>query len=240
MNISLLEIPHRFGQVDSQLALVDSLLSLGSTDLAILPEAALTGYASPDFDFDLRPLAENLNGATVSSLSQLAKKHNCHLVGPLIEHSENKFFNCALGFLPTGDLWFHYRKRHPWYVETWATPGENEIPILKINDLSFSVAICFDIHFLATESAQALSQIDMLLFPSAWNQSETDSRAQLFQGLSNEFGISIANANWGIGDLRVDGQGESRFHQADLHSLNLKPQISQRLDALFDPVLRTK
>jgi 5-aminopentanamidase len=209
MRLSLLELPHRFGDAQGQLQLVDDLLSRRETDLALLPEAGLTGYVSPDFNFDLSAFAEVTSGPTTQALSQLAKKHACYLVGPLIERAGADFFNSCVGFTPDGALWLHYQKRHPWFVETWARPGSNLLPLVKALGFTFAVAICFDVHFLAAESAEQLKQADVLLFPSAWTEEGADSRPQLFQRLSEEFGLSIANANWGVGIPGVAGQGDS-------------------------------
>ncbi len=85
MRVAALEIPARYDRAADNLALVDSLLSRGPCDLALLPEASLTGYVSPQGDFDLSRFAEPKDGPTARALAELARKHRTHLVGPLIE-----------------------------------------------------------------------------------------------------------------------------------------------------------
>lgn len=199
MRVTALEIPARFDRVAENLALVDELLARGPTNLALLPEASLTGYVSADGDFDLGRFAEPKDGATARALAGLARKHRTRLVGPLVESGGGAFFNAMIGFDATGAEIVHYRKRHPWYPETWATPGAEPHPVFVAGGLRFAIAICFDIHF-ATE----LPASDVLLFPSAWVEEE-DSRPELLGAL----GRHVVNANWGVGEPRVPGQGDS-------------------------------
>ncbi len=174
----------------------------------LLPEASLTGYVSREGDFDLTRFAEAEDDATAQSLRQFAVAHHVHLVGPLIERAGDHVYNTMIGFRPDGSRFLHYRKRHPWFPETWATPGDRPYPTAIVDGLAVTLAICFDIHFLADEAANLLRESDVLLFPSAWVEEE-DSRAQVLCGLARQFDVSIVNANWGAGAPRVQGQGGS-------------------------------
>jgi predicted amidohydrolase len=208
VRFAALEIPASYDRVADNLELVDALLARGPCDLALLPEASLTGYVSPRFrfgpdarfgDFDLTRFAESRDGPTSRALANLAKKHATHLVGPLVERAaDGAYFNAMLGFDPDGREFLHYRKRHPWYPETWATPGAEPHPEARIGALRISLAICFDLHF--AEWPQA----DVLLFPSAWVEEE-DERVRMLSRL----GMNVVNANWGVGEPRVPGQGDS-------------------------------
>jgi predicted amidohydrolase len=189
--------------VRENLALADELLARGPTDLALLPEASLTGYVSPEGDFDLTRFAEPRHGPTSRALAALAKKHATHLVGPLIERAGSDTFNAMIGFDPTGAEFIHYRKRHPWYPETWATPGDGAHPKIRIRTLAICLAICFDVHFAEWPRA------DVLLFPSAWVEEE-DSREEML----GKLGMNVLNANWGVGEPRLPGQGDSMIVDA--------------------------
>ncbi|HEY2365265.1 MAG TPA: carbon-nitrogen hydrolase family protein [Polyangiaceae bacterium] len=203
MKLTALEIPARFDRVADNLELTDALLARGPTDLALLPEASLTGYVSAQGDFDLTRFAEPRDGATARALAALAKKHHTHLVGPLVERLDNCVYNTMIGFDPTGAEFLHYRKRHPWYPETWATAGDAPHPKIRIRTLVISLAICFDVHFAEWPRA------DVLLFPSAWVEEE-DSRGAMLAKL----GMNVVNANWGAGEPRVTGQGDSMIVDA--------------------------
>jgi predicted amidohydrolase len=190
---------------------VEALLARGpEADVVLLPEACITGYVAPDLTCDLRRFAEPVDGETSSRLAALARRHRTHLVGPLIVEDEGRAYNAMAVFDPGGRRVATYRKRHPWYVETWATPGEAPVACFSIREVRFAMAICFDVHFLQAESAAELDEADALLFPSAWVDKD-DSRAELFSRLTQEHGLTVINANWGVGVPRILGQGSSRI-----------------------------
>ena len=106
-----------------------------------------------------------------------------------------------VGFDADGNEFLHYRKRHPWYPETWATPGDAAHPIVVVGGLrTATIAICFDIQFL---SELPLGEADLLLFPSAWVAQDHDERAEIFAKL----GMRIVNANWESACRASSGRG---------------------------------
>lgn len=224
LRVTALEIPASYDRVAGNLELVDSLLAHGPCDLALLPETSLTGYVSPSGDFDLTRFAESRDGPTAKVLAMLAKKHATHLVGPLVEHAGNCVYNTMIGFGPDGSEFLHYRKRHPWYPEAWATPGDGPHPTVRIRTLVISLAICFDLHFAEWP------KVDLLLFPSAWVAEEEDSRAAKLAKL----GVNVVNANWGVGDPRVPGQGDSMILDASGKTLaRADAKTGPRIDAVL-------
>lgn len=216
LHVALLELPATWGRPDEALSLVDAALSAGPRpDLVLLPEASLTGYVSPERSFDLTAFAEPLGGPCALCLAALAKKHTTHLVGPVVERGpRDRLYNAMIGFSPDGRRFLHYRKRHPWFPETWAAPGEAEVACVDVLGWSVAIAICFDVHFLIAESSAALHAADLLLFPSAWVE-EHDSRPAMLADLARAFDLAIANANWGPGVVRVAGQGGSAVYARD-------------------------
>lgn len=212
MRIAVLELPAVWNGKAEALARVETMLAAGpETDLVLLPEAALTGFVSPDGDFDLAPFAEPPDGPSAQRFAALARRHRTHLVGPLIVAEGGAAYNALAVFGRDGDVLAWYRKRHPWYPETWASPGSDPHPVLAIDGHAVSLAICFDVHFLAAEEAELLTRIDLLLFASAWVEDRPGDRSlePILDGLSVRFDLAIANANWGPGVVQVAGQGGS-------------------------------
>ena len=223
LRAAALELPARWNEPALALADADALLSKSpALDLAVLPEASLTGYLSPRGDADLRALAQPLGGAHTRAVSALAKKHRAYVVAPLIERDgagpAARFYNAMIAFDRDGAIVAHYRKRHPWYPETWATPGASPLPLFDVEGARVTVAICFDVHFLERESADALAAADVLLFPSAWVEDDggvdDDARATLLPLLASRFEVAVVNANWGRGTPRIAGQGGSMIVSA--------------------------
>lgn len=222
------QLPQRFGNPSAALAELEGLLASGAladTDLALLPETILTGYVSPLGDFDLRPFAEPLDGPTSRALAALAQRYGIALAGPLVEYSEERYYNSLLLFDRGGALAGHFRKRHPWFPEGWASPGDLGSPIVELYGVRITAAICFDIHFVSKDAGAALDQADILLFPSAWvdSSSEGDARAAILPPLAQKHRIAIVNANWAISLPQIPGQGGSRILDAHGHVLAQAP-----------------
>jgi predicted amidohydrolase len=210
--VAALELPVRFGDVAGALSAIERVVTGAGVDLVVLPETALTGYVSEDGDFDLTRFAEPLDGPTASALSTLARRTGTAIAGPLVEREGDALFNALVLFARDGALLGHYRKRHPWYPETWATPGDRGTPVLSVGDLRVVPAVCFDIHFVAEDAPMALDSADVLLFPSAWVEDRGDERARILPALARRFGVAVVHANWGVGSTpRVRGQGGSRI-----------------------------
>lgn len=154
-----------------------------------------------------------MDGPTAQALAALARKHRLALAGPLIEAgADGKRYNAFVVFDAEGRRLAHYRKRNPWLPETWATPGDLPNPVFTVAGAALTIAICFDVHFLARDAAPQLAAADVLLFPSAWVDDEpVDARAVLLPEVARTYGVGIVNANWGRGQPALRGQGGSRL-----------------------------
>lgn len=234
LRVSVLELPARWAGREAALREVDELLAHDPPDLAVLPEMAFTGYVSPEGDFDLSRFAEPLDGPTVCAVSELCKARRVHLVAPLVLREDDRMYNAAVVLGPDGEVVTTYRKRHPWYPEQWATPGEQPPSTFDLGGLVVTLAICFDAHFLLEDAADVLARADLLVFTSAWVEEE-DGRRPLLRFLARRFGVSIANANWGPGAVVVPGQGGSCVLDGQARVLASVTGGSRRADAVVRP-----
>jgi predicted amidohydrolase len=216
LDVTVLEVPARYGAVDAQLGWIrEALDAKAPGDVVVLPEAAITGYVSPTLDFDLSRFAEPLEGRQLDGLRALAHDFETTVIGPIIERDGDRCFNSQLVVAPSGELRAHYRKRHPWYPETWATPGDRPWPQFELDGLRCTLAVCFDVHFLAEGAAEVLADADVLFFCSAWVDDAQDSRPSHLSPLAQRFSVQVVNANWGLGVPRVPGQGGSLVLNAE-------------------------
>ncbi len=217
LRIAAVELPQRYGPPAEAIGRVDrALSSLRDVDLALLHECALTGYVSPQGSYDLSRFAEPLDGPTAQALSGLARAHRLSLASTLVEREGASLYNTLCLFDPAGALVARWRKRHPWYPERWASPGDLGTPVVEHRGLRVTACVCFDIHFVADEAPGALAEADVLLFPSAWvDEPGGDARATALPELARRFALPIVNANWGYGKPPVWGQGRSRVVAAD-------------------------
>lgn len=208
MSIGIAQLPAAFGDAAGQLVRLESMLATHRADLVLLPELALTGYVSPRGNFDLTPFAESLEGNTAQALAALARRHGIGLASSLVERDGARFYNSYLLFDREGHRIGHWRKRHPWYPEAWAAPGDIGTLLVEFEGVKICAGICFDLHFMEREAWDALAAADLLLFPSAWVE-EQDSRSDRLAALARRHGIAVANANWGAGAPFVPSQGLS-------------------------------
>ncbi|AKT39937.1 carbon-nitrogen hydrolase family protein [Chondromyces crocatus] len=223
MTVGVVQLPYRSGEAAGGLAALEALLEAGElrgVELALLPEAALTGYVSPEGDFDLRRHAETMSGPTARALASMARTFGLALAAPLIEEADGRFYNTLALWDREGQRIGHWRKRHPWFPERWATPGDLGSPVVEVLGLRVTAAICFDIHFVSEDAGAALDAADVLLFPSAWveGSARVDLRGKLLPAVARRHGVAVMNANWGPpegGSLwAVAGQGGSRILDA--------------------------
>ncbi|MDF2445371.1 MAG: beta-alanine synthetase [Moraxellaceae bacterium] len=213
ISVGIAQLPAAFGDAAGQLDRLEPLLAEHRADLVLLPELALSGYVSPRGNFDLTPFAEALEGETARTLGALARRHGIGLAGSLVERDGARYFNSYLLFDRAGRRIGHWRKRHPWYPEAWATPGDIGTPVVDFEGVKVCAGICFDLHFIEQDAWEALGAADLLLFPSAWVE-EPDSRNHRLATLARRHGIAVANANWGAGAPFVPSQGLSMIFDA--------------------------
>jgi 5-aminopentanamidase len=232
MRLALVEVAARYGAPDETAGWIIAATHGLTADLVVLPECALSGYVDPQGRCDLAPFAEaaatpgedlTLRLSAIGSIARHARALHSTWIAPLIEHDERgRLFNSVVVIDPTGCASARYRKRHPWFPERWATPGEEPFPVVSIAGREVMLAICFDVHFLEREAAEALHRAEVLVFPSAWvDDGDRDLRGAIFTRLARRFGLVVANANWGPGDPRVLGQGRSRIVHPDGHAEEL-------------------
>jgi predicted amidohydrolase len=246
LRVTVLELPATWGDPAGALAVVDAELDRGpETDLVLLPEASLTGYVSSRGDFDLTPFAEPEGGPTARAIADLARRRRVNLVAPLVlcegedggdgdKSAGKRCLNAMVAFDRRGEPLFVYRKRHPWIPETWATAGTEPAPVVDIEGMQVTIAVCYDLHFLDEDAADALRRADVLLFPSAWVESPDSRPAHLIE-LAMRYRVAVVNANWAPGVVRVPGQGNSLIISARGDVLAHVGPRARRADALIEP-----
>jgi predicted amidohydrolase len=209
LRVTVLELPARWGDAAAALVALERLLERGpETDLVVLPELALTGYVSAALSFDVTPFAEPTSGPTMRGAAEIAARRRVHLLLPHALREGKQVYNACSVIAPDGARLATYRKRHPWAPETWATRGPDPPPVIDIGGVRTTIAICYDVHFLAWDTHAELEASDLLLFPSAWVDPH-DTRLDTLVSLARRFEVSIASANWSAGVVNVRGQGDS-------------------------------
>lgn len=171
--------------------LISELTGQG-VELILLQELHATQYFCQIESLEFFDLAEPLNGPTTQRLAELAKKHQCVIVGSLFEkRMPGVFHNTSVVLEKNGDLAGFYRKMHipddpGFYEKFYFTPGDAELydsnafrPI-QTSVGKLGVLVCWDQWYPEAARLMALAGADLLLYPTAigWDQQDTTEEQQ--------------------------------------------------------------
>lgn len=148
------------------------------TDLLVLPELFSTGF--PPDAAALADAAQTDGGSVMSTVSQLARRHNIAIAGTFLARSGHRFYNRAFFVEPSGDEYFH-DKHHLFSLgdeSRLLTSGNSLPPLIRFRGWNISMIICYDLRF-PVWCREAARGADLLLVPANW----PDSRAYAWQHL---------------------------------------------------------
>ena len=136
--------------------------------LAVLPEAAVTGYAFASLE-EARPVARRASRVAHDVLAGLAEVHRMTLICGTLEAQGDEVFNAALLSCPDGRR-HTYRKMHLPYlgVDRFATPGPDAPSVVEVGGLRIGVLICYDLRFPEAARMCALDGADLIALPTNW------------------------------------------------------------------------
>lgn len=157
-------------------------------DFIVFPETALMGY---DFENreEIYPFCEERGkGFNFQVAKETAIKHNCYVAlgypEKEMENEEEVLYNSCYLVNREGELIYNYRKILLYHTDKryFAAGKEDQRPVLKLEtlegkEITVGMGICMDINYkdffefpLANYCRD--SQIEVLLFPTAWNYVE--------------------------------------------------------------------
>ena len=167
--IGLAQILSRPGAAEAnRKAGVDAVASLfeDGADVVVLPEMAVPWYTT--HREALQPLAETLDGPTVSAWQEQADRHGGLVVGGFCERSGDTIYNSAVAVDPGGVV-AHYRKLHLFDVEKHCfTAGDTGLTVVETAHGTIGLCICYDLRFVEVVRVLALRGADLICVPTAW------------------------------------------------------------------------
>lgn len=171
--ITCLQYDSFIGQVDTNFTNMEHLIKKTlqghpNTDILVLPETWNTGfYPSPQ----LAQAADPDGKRTQALMSQLAAEFQVNIVaGSVSTLRDNKVYNTLYVFNRQGCVIANFDKIHgfsPAHEQEFYTGGQS-IPLFKLDELSCSAAICYDLRFPELIRKEALQGIDILFLPAQW------------------------------------------------------------------------
>jgi predicted amidohydrolase len=139
-------------------------------DLAVLPEAAITGEVGDD----ALACAVPFDGQVKDLFTRKAREHRCYIVLPtyLLESKEKKLgSNAAILIGRKGEVVGTYRKMHlvvsldSGIMEGGSTPG-NELPVFNCDFGKLAIQICYDMEFDYGWSELARKGAELVAWPT--------------------------------------------------------------------------
>ena len=169
--VAACQIDPKLGEVEANLDRIGRAVAEAAAAgavLAVLPEAAVTGYAFASLE-EARPVARRAGAVAHDVLAGLAEVHRMTLICGTLEAQGDEVFNAALVSTPDGRR-YTYRKMHLPYlgVDRFATPGPDAPSVFDAGGLRIGVLICYDLRFPEAARMCALDGADLMALPTNW------------------------------------------------------------------------
>jgi len=169
--VAACQIDPRIGEVEANLERISAAVAEAAAAgamLAVLPEAAVTGYAFASLD-EAMPVARRANVVAADRVAALAAEHGLAVICGTLEAQGDEIFNTALIATADGRR-FSYRKMHLPYlgIDRFTTPGPDAPRVVEIDGLRVGVLICYDLRFPEAARICALDGADLITLPTNW------------------------------------------------------------------------
>ena len=182
--------------IEANLATVASQLALIHTGseptLVLLPENFALFSHRDDYLIHAEPLGQ---GPVQQQLADWAKQYQCWLVAgsfPILSDIDERIYTTSLAFDPNGELVQHYNKIHLFdahvpavsaatsdnqdktalktqvYKESDCFIAGDRIATFSVGDITFGMAICYDLRFPELFRVLSVANVDVLLLPAAF------------------------------------------------------------------------
>jgi predicted amidohydrolase len=171
LRVAACQIDPQIGEVDVNLARITRGVAdaaAAGAVVAVLPEAAVTGYAFSSLD-EARGVARRAGVVAADVIAGLAESHRMTVICGTLEAKGDEVFNSALIATPDGRR-YTYRKMHlPFLgVDRFATPGPEPPSVVEVGGLRIGVLICYDLRFPEAARLCALDGADLIALPTNW------------------------------------------------------------------------
>ncbi len=171
LRVAACQIDPQLGEVEANLERIGRAVAdaaAAGAVLAVLPEAAVTGYAFGSLD-EARPVARRASVVAHNVIAGMAELHRMTVICGTLEAQGEEVFNTALIATPDGRR-YSYRKMHLPYlgVDRFATPGPDAPSVIEAGGIRIGVLICYDLRFPEAARMCALDGADLIALPTNW------------------------------------------------------------------------
>ena len=146
-------------------------------DLAVFPEAFLTGYVVDSFEDAKRialPLENDRHLRVINQLGAISTLHlacqeiGIHAVVGAITTDGTDVQNAALLFTPDGTVWRYFKTHLPFLgVDRFVVPGW-DLPVFETEIGRIGLLVCYDLRVPEAARSLALDGADLIVLPTNW------------------------------------------------------------------------
>jgi beta-ureidopropionase len=159
--VRILSLSFKTASLERIAGIVDAEGQKG-VDLVSLPEA----WRGSD-------VVETLSGPTITTMSQLARKHETYVVCPMYRRAEKGRLNSSVLIDRTGTVVGVYDKVYPYWTEfdlqPPALPGQHDVPVYETDFGKVGFAICYDAKFPEVFQRLRDKGAELVVWPSAYS-----------------------------------------------------------------------
>jgi len=189
----------------------EMLADVQKVDLIILPEMFTTGFSMTP-----KPIAETMNGDSISWMKTKSKELGAAIVGSLIITEHQSYFNRMLFVHPNGKVEY-YDKRHAFTLagENEEYTSGNSKLIVNYKGWKICPLICYDLRFPVW--SRNIENYDLLIYAANWpkpriNAWNTLLKARAIENMSyclgvNRVGVDANNYEYSGNSIAIDYLG---------------------------------
>lgn len=169
--VAACQIDPTIGEVERNLERIRTAVAeaaAAGARLAVLPEAAITGYAFDSLDEAL-PVARHATAVGPERLAAIAAEHDMTIVCGTLDAEGDEVYNAA-HLVTAAGRHLVYRKMHlPFLgIDRFATPGPEPPFVVEVDGVRIGILICYDLRFPEAARVCALEGADLICLPTNW------------------------------------------------------------------------
>lgn len=183
-------------------------------DLAVFPEAFLTGYCyetqdialskAVPIEYDSQFRVRNITGV-VRTIMDACAETGIHAVVGTLATDGAVLQNAALLFCPDGTVYKYFKSHLPFLgADRFVVPGW-DLPVFETDLGRIGMLVCYDIRVPEAARVLALAGADMIVLPTNWPEGAELSPAHVAPTRALENRVFVATCN------RVGVEGGVRF-----------------------------
>jgi len=208
MKVAAVQMDVFFGKVAANVARVNRHLTTlkgQRVDLAVFPEAALTGYCYDSKEDALASALDLANSTALEDIQDVCNTLDISAVVGFAEREGDKLYNSA-AYLEPGAPARIYRKTHlPCLgMDRFAEVGQ-KLEVLDTRHGKLAILICFDLRFPEAARTLALAGAEIIVLPTNWPEGAEVSAEHISIARAAENRVFVITCN------RVGTENDFRF-----------------------------